>query len=257
MNELSTAFFIALAKDVIYSQPLERAKVDKMIDKIANEILSDDEKDRKLNRSIVLGLIFNGNLQLLKDRLGAYSHFYEDDEREKYAPSVEKTLQLLTSFKDLIFLDESIKYSDLLISRIGQTSTMQDVMYLNDFYYKISDEKFVSILNDFFNEDLLEVPTAVEDAVSIVAKRYNVEKIAKYLDEDEEFAKFIILDKKPIDSQKWAQFCRTLSQVIHKPVDVKIAADLEATNNHHAYNEIKSKCKLIESLEGADHIQEI
>ena len=253
MNELNAAFFIALAKDVIYSQPLERAKVDKMIDKIANEILSDDEKDRKLNRSIVLGLIFNGNLQLLKDRLGAYSHFYEDDEREKYAPSVDATLKLLKSFKDLIFLDESIKYSDLLISRIGQTSTIQDVMYLEDFYYNISNERFVSILNEFFNEHLLEVPTAVDDAASIVAKRYRINNLAKYLDDDEDFAKFVILDEKPIDSQQWAKFCRTLSQVIHRPVDVKIASDLDA----YSYRMIEDKLEPVESLEGFDHVCEI
>lgn len=250
MNNFKRFLVDAMVQNLFASEPVEEEKVEQMLERIGKKILADDEKHLKLNRSIACGMLFDKKIQWTEDRVAAYLHFYLQDDDEILLKAVESSLEVLREFKELIVLDEKIKYLDLTISRLGLKPARRGIIYLDDFYHKISDEEFISIMKEIFTDDVLEVPTAFDDAISIIAKRCGIDEVAEY--HKDNTASFLILDEKPITSQQWAKFCKALSEILNEQVIVKIKSDFRSNEDKYFYNEIKESLRPVESMEGAN-----
>ena len=250
MNNFKRFLVDAMVQNLFASEPVEEEKVEQMLERIAKKILADDEKHLKLNKSIVCGMLFDKKIQWTEDRVAAYLHFYLQDDDEILLKAVESSLEVLREFKELLVLDEKIKYLDLTISRLGLKPARRGIIYLDDFYRKISDEDFISVMKEIYTDDVLEVPTAFDDAISIIAKRYGIDEVAEY--HKDNTASFLILDEKPITSQQWAKFCKALSEILNEQVIVKIKSDFRSNEDKYFYNEIKESLRPVESMEGAN-----
>lgn len=250
MNNFKRFLVDAMVQNLFASEPVEEEKVEQMLERIAKKILTDDEKHLKLNKSIVCGMLFDKKIQWTEDRVAAYLHFYLQDDDEILFKAVESSLEVLREFKELLVLDEEIKYLDLTISRLGLKPARRGIIYLDDFYHKISDEEFISVMKEIFTDDVLEVPTAFDDAISIIAKRCGIDKVAEYRKDNT--TSFLILDEKPITSQQWAKFCKTLSEILNEQVIVKIKSDFRSNEDKYFYNEIKTSLRPVESMEGVN-----
>ena len=79
-------------------------------------------------------------------------------------------------------------------------------------------------------------------------KCYNIEEVAEY--HKDNTASFLILDEKPIASQQWAMFSKTLSKILNEQVIVKIKSDFRSNEDKYFYNEIKESLRPVQSLEG-------
>ena len=250
MNDFKRFLVDAMVQNLFASEPVEEEKVEQMLERISKKILADDERHLKLNKSIVCGMLFDKKIQWTEDRVAAYLHFYLQDDDEILLKAVESSLEVLREFKELLVLDEEIKYLDLTISRLGLKPARRGIIYLDDFYRKISDEEFVDIMKEIFTDDVLEVPTAFDDAISIIARRYDIDEVAEYYKDNA--ASFLILDEKPITSQQWAKFCKALSEILNEQVIVKIKSDFRSNEDKYFYNEIKESLRPVESMEGAN-----
>ena len=247
MNDFKRFLVDAMVQNLFSSTPVEEEKVEQMLERISKKILADDEQHLKLNKSIVCGMLFDKKIQWTEDRVAAYLHFYLQDDDEILLKAVESSLEVLREFKELLVLDEKIKYSDLTISRLGLKPARRGIIYLNEFYHKISDE-VIDIMKEIYTDEVLEIPTAFDDAVSIIAKRYGIDEVAEY--HKDNTASFLILDKKPIASQQWAMFSKTLSKILNEQVIVKIKSDFRSNEDKYFYNEIKESLRPVQSLEG-------
>lgn len=248
MNDFKRFIVDAMVQNLFASEPVEEEKVEQMLERISKKILADDERHLKLNRSIVCGMLFDKKIQWTEDRVAAYLHFYLQDDDEILLKAVESSLEVLREFKELLVLDESVKYLDLTISLLGLKPARRGIIYLDEFYHKIADEEFIAIMKEIYTDDVLEIPTAFDDAVSIIAKRYNIEEVAEY--HKDNTASFLILDEKPIASQQWAMFSKTLSKILNEQVIVKIKSDFRSNEDKYFYNEIKESLRPVQSLEG-------
>lgn len=248
MNDFKRFIVDAMVQNLFASEPVEEEKVEQMLERISKKILADDERHLKLNRSIVCGMLFDKKIQWTEDRVAAYLHFYLQDDDEILLKAVESSLEVLREFKELLVLDESVKYLDLTISRLGLKPARRGIIYLDEFYHKIADEEFIAIMKEIYTDDVLEIPTAFDDAVSIIAKRHNIEEVAEY--HKDNTASFLILDEKPIASQQWAMFSKTLSKILNEQVIVKIKSDFRSNEDKYFYNEIKESLRPVQSLEG-------
>ena len=248
MNDFKRFLVDTMVQNLFASEPVEEEKVEQMLERISKKILADDEQHLKLNKSIVCGMIFDKKIQWTEDRVAAYLHFYLQDDDEILLKAVESSLEVLREFKELLVLDEEIKYLDLTISRLGLKPAKRGIIYLDDFYHKISDEEFIDIMKEIYTDEVLEVLTAFDDAVSIIAKRYGIDEVAEY--HDDNATGFLILDEKPITSQQWAMFSKTLSKILNEQVIVKIKSDFRSNEDKYFYNEIKESLRPVESMEG-------
>ena len=248
MNDFKRFLVDAMVQSLFASEPVEEEKVEQMLERIGKKILADDEQHLKLNRSIVCGMLFDKKIQWTEDRVAAYLHFYLQDDDEILLKAVESSLEVLREFKELLVLDESVKYLDLTISRLGLKPARRGIIYLDEFYHKIADEEFIAIMKEIYTDDVLEIPTAFDDAVSIIAKRHNIEEVAEY--HKDNTASFLILDEKPITSQQWAMFSKTLSKILNEQVIVKIKSDFRSNEDKYFYNEIKESLRPVQSMEG-------
>ena len=248
MNNFKRFLVDAMVQNLFASEPVEEEKVEQMLERIGKKILADDEKHLKLNRSIACGMLFDKKIQWTEDRVAAYLHFYLQDDDEILLKAVESSLEALREFKELLVLDEEIKYLDLTISRLGLKPARRGIIYLDDFYRKISDEEFISVMKEIYTDDVLEVPTAFDDAISIIAKRCGIDEVAEY--HKDNTASFLILDEKSITSQQWAKFCKALSEILNEQVIVKIKSDFRSNEDKYFYNEIKESLRPVESMEG-------
>ena len=248
MNDFKRFIVDAMVQNLFASEPVEEEKVEQMLERISKKILADDERHLKLNRSIVCGMLFDKKIQWTEDRVAAYLHFYLQDDDEILLKAVESSLEVLREFKELLVLDESVKYLDLTISRLGLKPARRGIIYLDEFYHKIADEEFIAIMKEIYTDDVLEIPTAFDDAVSIIAKRHNIEEVAEY--HKDNTASFLILDENPIASQQWAMFSKTLSKILNEQVIVKIKSDFRSNEDKYFYNEIKESLRPVQSLEG-------
>lgn len=248
MNDFKRFLVDTMVQNLFASEPVEEEKVEQMLERISKKILADDEQHLKLNKSIVCGMIFDKKIQWTEDRVAAYLHFYLQDDDEILLKAVESSLEVLREFKELLVLDEEIKYLDLTISRLGLKPAKRGIIYLDDFYHKISDEEFIDIMKEIYTDEVLEVPTAFDDAVSIIAKRYGIDEVAEY--HDDNATGFLILDEKPITSQQLAMFSKTLSKILNEQVIVKIKSDFRSNEDKYFYNEIKESLRPVESMEG-------
>lgn len=248
MNDFKRFLVDTMVQNLFASEPVEEEKVEQMLERISKKILADDEQHLKLNKSIVCGMIFDKKIQWTEDRVAAYLHFYLQDDDEILLKAVESSLEVLREFKELLVLDEEIKYLDLTISRLGLKPAKRGIIYPDDFYHKISDEEFIDIMKEIYTDEVLEVPTAFDDAVSIIAKRYGIDEVAEY--HDDNATGFLILDEKPITSQQWAMFSKTLSKILNEQVIVKIKSDFRSNEDKYFYNEIKESLRPVESMEG-------
>lgn len=248
MNDFKRFLVDAMVQNLFASEPVEEEKVEQMLERISKKILADNDKHLKLNKSIVCGMLFDKKIQWTEDRVAAYLHFYLQDDDEILLKAVESSLEVLREFKELLVLDEEIKYLDLTISRLGLKPARRGIIYLDDFYHKIADEEFIAIMKEIYTDDVLEIPTAFDDAVSIIAKRHNIEEVAEY--HKDNTASFLILDEKPIASQQWAMFSKTLSKILNEQVIVKIKSDFRSNEDKYFYNEIKESLRPVQSLEG-------
>lgn len=248
MNDFKRFLVDTMVQNLFASEPVEEEKVEQMLERISKKILADDEQHLKLNKSIVCGMLFDKKIQWTEDRVAAYLHFYLQDDDEILLKAVESSLEVLREFKEVLVLDEEIKYLDLTISRLGLKPARRGIIYLDDFYHKISDEEFIAIMKEIYTDDVLEIPTAFDDAVSIIAKRYGIDEVAEY--HKDNTASFLILDKKPITSHQWATFNKILSEILCRPVIVKIKSDFRSSEDKYFYNEIKASLRPVESMEG-------
>lgn len=248
MNDFKRFLVDAMVQNLFSSTPVEEEKVEQMLERISKKILADDEQHLKLNKSIVCGMLFDKKIQWTEDRVAAYLHFYLQDDDEILLKAVESSLEVLREFKELLVLDEETKYLDLTISRLGLKLARRGIIYLDDFYHKIPDEEFIAIMKEIYTDDVLEIPTAFDDAVSIIAKRYDIEEVAEY--HKDNTASFLILDEKPIASQQWAMFSKTLSKILNEQVIVKIKSGFRSNEDKYFYNEIKASLRPVQSLEG-------
>lgn len=248
MNDFKRFIVDAMVQNLFASEPVEEEKVEQMLERISKKILADDEKHLKLNKSIVCGMLFDKKIQWTEDRVAAYLHFYLQDDDEILLKAVESSLEVLREFKELLVLDESVKYLDLTISRLGLKPARRGIIYLDEFYHKIPDEEFIAIMKEIYTDDVLEIPTAFDDAVSIIAKRYGIDEVAEY--HKDNTVSFLILDDKPIASQQWAMFSKTLSKILNEQVIVKIKSDFRSNEDKYFYNEIKASLRPVQSMEG-------
>ena len=248
MNDFKRFLIDAMVQNLFSSEPVEEEKVEQMLERISKKILADDERHLKLNKSIVCGMLFDKRIQWTEDRVAAYLHFYLQDDDEILLKAVESSLEVLREFKELLVLDEEIKYLDLTISRLGLKPARRGIIYLDDFYHKISDEEFIAIMKEIYTNDVLEIPAAFDDAVSIIAKRYGIDEVAEY--HKDNTASFLILDEKQITSHQWAMFSKTLSKILNEQVIVKIKSDFRSNEDKYFYNEIKASLRSVKSREG-------
>ncbi len=248
MNDFKRFIVDAMVQNLFASEPVEEEKVEQMLERISEKILADDERHLKLNKSIVCGMLFDKKIQWTEDRVAAYLHFYLQDDDEILLKAVESSLEVLREFKEILVLDESVKYLDLTISRLGLKPARRGIIYLDDFYHKISDDEFIAIMKEIYTDDVLEIPTAFDDAVSIIARRYDIEEVAEY--HKDNTTSFLILDEKSITSQQWAMFSKTLSKILNEQVIVKIKSDFRSNEDKYFYNEIKTSLRPVQSMEG-------
>lgn len=146
------------------------------------------KKSVEVNRSILLGLIYDDALHDETSITIAHRYFYKGDAMQKIAEELglssarcksrfDRLVLFLRKHRDLLLM-ENEKYSDLLVSYVGRPALRANYVKVNSLM-SLRPEKFIDTITALLPKEYLSVSTNLK-VIRLVATYYEIDRIAIY-----------------------------------------------------------------------------
>lgn len=146
------------------------------------------KKSVEVNRSILLGLIYDDALHDETSITIAHRYFYKGDAMQKIAEELglssarckyrfDRLILFLRKHRDLLLM-ENERYSDLLVSYLGKPALRTNYVKANSLM-SLRPEKFIDTIIALLPEEKLSFWTTLK-VIRLAATRYEIDRIAIY-----------------------------------------------------------------------------
>lgn len=146
------------------------------------------KKSVEVNRSILLGLIYDDALHDETSITIAHRYFYKGDAMQKIAEELglssarcksrfDRLILFLRKNRDLLLLEDE-KYSDLLVSYVGRPALRTNYVKARSLM-SLSPEKFIDTIIALLPEEYLSFGLTLK-VIRLAATRYEIDRIAIY-----------------------------------------------------------------------------
>ena len=146
------------------------------------------KKSVEVNRSILLGLIYDDALHDETSITIAHRYFYKGDAMQKIADELglssarcksrfDRLILFLRKHRDLLLIEDE-KYSDLLVSYVGRPALRTNYVKARSIM-SLSPEKFIDTIIALLPEEHLSFGLTLK-VIRLAATRYEIDRIAIY-----------------------------------------------------------------------------
>ena len=157
------------------------------ITRLCSEIFQ-TKKSIEVNRSILLGLIYDDALHDETSITIAHRYFYKGDAMQKIAEELglssarcksrfDRLILFLRKHRDLLLIEDE-KYSDLLVSYVGRSALRTNYVKARSLM-SLSPEKFIDTIIALLPEEHLSFNLTLK-VIKLAATRYEIDRIAIY-----------------------------------------------------------------------------